>query len=473
MRVEALRGLEGVRAVAAGLEGRTAWLVGGVVRDALIGRELGDVDVAVAGDAEAAARSVGRMLRGPVFPLSQKFGGWRAIDGNRRFRCDVSPLQGDSIDADLARRDFTVNAIALPITVGAPIDPHDGLGDIDRRVLRVLGPEAYADDPLRALRLMRLSAELGFEPDAETERLTAAIVPRLTEPSAERVFVELRRTIAAPGAVASLELGRRTGVLATVLPELTALEGVEQSRFHHRDVYGHTLEVLSHAIEIAADPAAIFGDLGPQVASVLAEPLADGLTRGEALRLGALFHDVAKPATRGERSGGGVSFVGHDSAGDEMVGAIFRRMHTSERLRSYVGKLTRQHLVLGFLVHEAPLSGRAVHGYLRRCEPVEVEVTVLSCADRLATRGEGQQQWIAKHLALARDVMEPALHWRLRGPPRPPLRGDELGSALGIAPGPEVGKLLCELEAAVYAGEVDGRDEALELVRRVHEDGGR
>ena len=121
--------------------------------------------------------------------------------------------------------------------------------------------------------------------------------------------------------------------------------------------------------------------------------------------------------------------------------------------------------MLGFLVHERPLTRRALHAYLRRCEPVEVEVTVLSCADRLATRGEGQEPWIEAHLELAREVMAAALRWREHGPPQLPLRGDELG----VESGPQSGELLRELEAAVYAGEVNDRDQALALAGQLRQ----
>ncbi|MGH2741933.1 MAG: HDIG domain-containing metalloprotein, partial [Thermoleophilaceae bacterium] len=400
-----------------------AWLVGGVVRDALLGRPLGDVDVAVDGDPQAAARAIAKGVGGPVFPLSEEFGAWRAIDRERGFSCDVSPLQGATIEEDLSRRDFTVNSVAVPLEGGDPIDPAGGIGDLEAGVLRVLGPDAYAVDPLRPLRLVRLHAELGLAPDRETERLTGNAAARLTEPSPERVFAELRRLVIAPGAVAGLELAERLGVLAAVLPEIAALRGVEQSRFHHLDVYEHTLEVLRRQIELEGRLDELFGELGPPLRTLLDEPLADGLTRLQALRLGALFHDVAKPDTRGIRPDGRVTFIGHDSAGEEMVERIFRRLRTSERLRTFVGGLARHHLVLGFLVRDRPLHASTVYAYLKRCAPVEVEVTVLSCADRLATRGDSAEVAIGGHLELARELIGPALAWRATGPPKPPVRG--------------------------------------------------
>jgi poly(A) polymerase len=466
--IEALEHSEPVRAVRAALQGGPpSWLVGGAVRDLLLGRPVTDVDVAVDGDPQATARAVARALKGPVFPLSEAFGAWRVVAADRSFVVDVSPLQGPTIEDDLARRDFSVNAMAAGMEDNQLLDLHGGVADLETRTLRVLGARAYADDPLRVLRLARLAAELRFAPEPETERLTAAAAPRLSEPSPERIFAELRRLVAAPGVLDGLELAARVGVLAVVLPELTELEGIEQSRFHHLDVYRHTMDVLRQLIVLEDDLQEVFGELAPRVAAVLAEPLADELTRGEALRFGALLHDIAKPATRGRRGDGRVTFIGHDAAGEQMVGQIFRRLRASAKLREYVGTLTRQHLVLGFMLQDRPLSRQAIHRYLRRCEPVEVEVTVLSCADRMATRGEGQEPWIADHLGLAREVMAAALEWREQGPPRPPLAGDELASELGIEPGPELGSLLARLEEAVYAGEVSSREEAVAYARRV------
>lgn len=443
------------------------WLVGGAVRDRLLGRPVLDMDVVVEGDPEAAARAVAAVQRGPVFPLSEAFGAWRALSSDRRTTFDFSRLQGATIEEDLSKRDFTVNAIAQPVTGGPLIDPEGGERDLRAGLLRVVGPHAYDHDPLRALRLVRLAAELGFRAEPETERLTRAAAPRLAEPSPERVFAELRRLVVSDGCLAGLQLAERLGVLAAVLPELAALEGVEQSRFHHLDVYEHTIEVLAQLVGL--DLGSAFGELAPRVQAVLAEPLADELTRGEALRFAALFHDIGKPATRGEREDGRITFIGHDAAGERIVGDIFRRLRASERLRTYVAKLTREHLVLGFMVHNRPLSRRAVYAYLRRCEPVEVEVTVLSCADRLATRGEDQQGWIDAHLDLAREVMAAALEWREHGPPRPLLRGDELAAELEVEPGPELGRLLRELEEAAYAGDVKDRDQALALARELRQ----
>jgi putative nucleotidyltransferase with HDIG domain len=444
-----------------------AWVVGGTVRDLVLGRPIVDVDLAVEGDPEQAARALADGLGGPLFPLSEEFGAWRVLAGSREWFCDVSPLQGDGIEADLARRDFTVNAIAVPLEGGEPIDPHGGRADLDAAVLRVVGEQAYEDDPLRALRLARLAAELGLEPEADTERLTRAAAARVPEASAERVFAELRRLLVSDGALSGIELAERTGVAAAVLPELEALRGIEQSQFHHLDVHDHTIEVLRQQIVLESELEAVFGELAEDIAAVLAEPLGDGLTRGQALRFGALVHDLGKPATRGVRPDGRVTFIGHDGSGAELVLALCRRLRTGSRVREQLAALTRHHLRLGFLVHHRPLAPRMVHDYLSACGPVALDVTVLSCADRLATGGKNAEGAIAAHLELARELAAEALRWHAEGPPRSPVGGRELIEELGIEPGPQVGRLLRELEQAAYAGEVESRQQALELAGRL------
>ena len=440
--------------------------MGGTVRDAVLRRPITDVDVATTADPEGTARAVASALGGPVFRLSETFGAWRVLDRRRSFVCDVSPLQGGSIEADLGRRDFTVNAMAVPAGGDQLLDPHGGRADAEAGVLRVVAEDAYRADPLRPLRLARLATELPLMPEPETERLTRAAAGRVTEASPERVFGELRRILISDGVVEGLELCDRLGITAAVLPEVEALRSVEQSHFHHLDVHGHTLEVVGRTVEVQGALGSLFGELAPALRRVLEEPLAEEMTRGQALRVAALLHDVGKPATRGVRPDGRVTFIGHDRVGERMVRAICRRLRTSERLAAFVAGVTRHHLALGFMVHERPLGRRALYRYLSACDPIAVEVTVFSCADRLATRGRSAEAAIEAHLEVAAEVLPEALAWRTEGAPRAPVRGDELARELGIEPGPELGRMLRELEEASFAGEVRTRAEAVDYARR-------
>ena len=277
------------------------------------------------------------------------------------------------------------------------------------------------------------------------------------------MFGELKRIVTADAARDGLALMDAHGLTEVVLPELAALRGIRQNEFHHADVHDHTLEVLDAVATLERDAAAAgLGEQGAAVTELLAEPLADELTRGGAMRFAALLHDAAKPQTRGVRPDGRVTFVGHDSAGADLARAVLRRLRASQRLVDYVAALTLHHLRLGFLVREQPLDRRMLWRYLRATAPYSADVTAFTVADRLATRGRNAEEAIDAHLALAREVLPAAL----AEPPREPLvRGDDLARELGIRPGPRLGELLAELEEDRYAGEVTTREQAIARAR--------
>jgi putative nucleotidyltransferase with HDIG domain len=436
------------------------------VRDGLLGRETPDLDLAVDGDTGALARELGRTAGGHAFQLSDEFGAWRVRAHDQDWQVDLTPLLGETLEQDLRRRDLTINAIARELAPadGELIDPCGGIADLEARRLRSVGPDSFTADPLRVLRLSRMAAELDFSADEDTLRLAAESAAALVDVAAERVFAELRLTLVSDRAVQGLELARTIGATAVVLPELDALRGIEQSEFHHLDVYDHTLATLQATIELEHDPAATFGELGPELAAVLAEPLANELTRGQALRLGALLHDIAKPVTRAVTPTGRVTFFEHDVQGAELAAEILGRLRASERLINHVAALTRNHLRLGFLVHERPLTPRTVYRYLAACEPVEIDVTALSVADRIATRGRSAERAVTAHLELAREMLRDALAWRADRP-RSPIAGDRLAQTLGIVPGPRLGRLLAELTEASYAGEIESDEQLLAHAR--------
>ncbi len=467
-----LSGAPAVRVAGEALAGNEAtWIVGGAVRDALAGRAVTDLDLALAGDAGVAARRIADAAGGHAFELSAEFGTWRALARDRSWHADVTPLRGDGIEADLAERDFTVNAIAVALAdpAGEPVDPHGGAADAGARLLRAVSERSFTDDPLRVLRAARLAAWLGFELEPRTERLAAAAAERAGEPAGERQLAELRLLVGGPAPVRGLELLDRLGATAVVLPELAALHGVGQNPNHHLDVHGHTIQVLENLLEIESDLERYAGESAVPLAELLAEPLADGLDRGEALRFGAILHDVGKPATRREHEGGMVSFIGHDREGATLVRAACARLKTSRALSRHLEGLALHHLHLGFMTAERPLSRARLYRYLRLTDPVAADVTVLTVADRLAARGTGPTatpEMIEAHLELAREVLPAALAWHRDGPPRSPLAGDELAAAVGIEPGPQLGELIERIEEAVFTGEVRTPEDAIALARR-------
>lgn len=445
-----------------------AWIVGGAVRDAALGCEVTDLDLAVSGDPARVAKEIASAGDGHAFELSAEFATWRAVARGQGWQADVTALRGETIEADLGARDFTLGAVAVPLAGGEAIDPHGGIGDLEQGLLRVVSEESFRADPLRLLRAVRLATDLGLQIDPATAALARSEASLAERPAGERQLAELRRLIGGPDPLRGVGLLDELGLTDVVIPELAGLRGVEQGPNHHLDVHGHTLAVLEQTLRVESDLERFAGERAAETRALLEEPLADEMSRGTALRFGALLHDIGKPATRGERDGY-VTFIGHDSVGAEVVAKICARLRASGRLSQHLQALTRHHLRLGFLVHEMPLPRRRIHDYLRATQPVAADVTLLTVADRLSARGSGPfatEEAIEAHLALARQMLAAALDWHRDGPPEPLLRGDELAAALEIEPGPELGDVLAELEAAQYAGEVTDRQAAVEYLRR-------
>lgn len=459
-----------IAAARTALEGTedAAWIVGGAIRDALLDEPVRDADLAVEpGSEEDVARAIARVAGGFAFPLSEEHATWRAAASADGWHVDVAALRAETIEADLAARDFTVNAIAIPLGGGEPIDPTGGRADAEARLLRAASDNAFDDDPLRLMRAGRFGARHQLTMDADTLALARAAAPRAGDPAGERQFAELRGIVTGPDPLRGLQLMDELEITRVVLPELEALRGVVQNPNHHLDVLGHTLAVLEEWLGIERDLESFAGELTGELRGFLAEPLADELTRAGALRFGALFHDLGKPETRSEESSY-VTFIGHDEVGARITSEVCRRLRTSRRLSAHLQGLAQHHLRLGFLIHRRPLSRRDVFTYLEATGPVAVDVTLLSVADRLAARGTGPlagPEMVEAHLDLAREMLPDALAWHRDGPPRPPVSGDELAEELGPLPGPEIGRLLEELRAASFAGEISSRDEALALAR--------
>ncbi len=432
-----------------------AWIVGGGLRDGLLGRQVDDIDVALDGDAAAASQALARAHRAGRFPLSDQFGAWRVHGGTLSATVDITPLQGASLTEDLARRDLTVNALALPVGGGDVVDLHGGRGDLEAGVLRMVRPDAFQSDPVRLARLARLATQLGFTIDSDTQLRARMDAPHIARSPGERVMDELRRIARLADAWRGFATLEDIGVLGVLIPELEEGRGLEQTPYHHKDVLDHTLEVVQRICEIRTDPSSVFRATGPRIAAALAEPLADDLTRGEALVFAGLFHDMAKAETYAVTPEGRATFFHHDRRGAEQAAEWCVRFKTSATFRDTMSLCVRKHLALGFMVHRQPLSLRHIHRYMEATAGADVELLVLSVADRLATDGpRTTPPQIDRHLAVARDVARWMFELKDRGPARPLRNGAELAELLGRTPGPWTSELLSALREEQVVGRV-------------------
>ena len=446
--------------------GEAAWLVGGCLRDELLGRRVRDVDLAVDGRPEPLARALADRLGGTVYATSDVFGTWRVVVGE--MHVDVAALRGgpagdppdpatrpQRLEADLRARDVTVDALARPLERDDIVDPMSGLSDLAAGRLRLCSPASLDDDPLRVLRLSRLAREFDLVPDAAAVEAAFRATPGLANVSGERIRDELCTllgTHAAPVALRDLAV---CGALAVILPEVDGLRGVEQNPYHHLDVFEHTLEALTYVVGVVAQ-------LGGR--RFLASPEEAGLPGVEPLvpvSWAVLLHDIGKPVVRVVDEQGRVIFWHHDETGRRMWADIARRFNFSNRFVEYVGTLVRQHLRLGFLTREQPLTRRALARYRRDVSPWVFESVVVSLCDRLATRGEKTSlSSMARHYRLARTVWTEVN----KSPAPKVLNGDDVMELLDIGPGPDVGRALDALDEEVEAGEIEDAAAAREFL---------
>ena len=472
--------LERLRAHYAAL-GIDAYLVGGFIRDTLLQCASYDIDLAVFGDAAEQAHGIARKMSGTYVPLDQERGIYRVVaitPDDHRWTVDVSALQG-GIEDDLRRRDFTVDALAVPLEdTGTPsgkwpiIDPTGGLRDMAAKTLRLTSPDALTEDPLRLIRAVRIAAQTGFELDPDTGDAVRGLAKLLTSVASERVREELLTILSLPGLWRSLGLLDTLGILDVILPELTPARGVTQPVEHHWDVFDHSLHCADFAEQVLdpefrrRDPAGKLIPWSPWVTEHFAEEYADGHTRATYLKLAALLHDVAKPETKALQPDGRVRFLGHPVKGAATARNILQRLRASSKACEAVGVMVDQHLRPSQLAQKGQMpTARAVYRYYRAVGDVAVDTLYLSMADYLAARGPDLdlEDW-ERHCERVRFTLQeghvqeaPERRGRL-------LTGHDLMALFNLPPGPELQPLLDMVQEAHAAGEANTKEEALAMV---------
>ena len=457
-------------ALARELGGAPAFLVGGAVRDLLLGRPAEDVDVTVESGACALARRVAEGAGGAYVELDAERGAARAVlpaDG-ASVQLDVTDLRAPTLAADLALRDFTINAIAVPVGpllrdgAAEPIDPRGGRDDLARRRLRLAGADSVASDPVRALRGVRLEAQLRFRLDPAAAREIRRRAPLLGRAAAERITEELLQILRLPASAPAVRRAERLGVLAAVLPETAAMRGVSQPAPHRFDVLEHSLRAVAAADRLLASIRRL-APWGEVLADHLAEPLGGGFTRREVLKLAALLHDVSKPEARAVVAGR-VRFFGHDLRGAERVRAFGERLRLPARAARVLEALVRHHLRLMHLEQAGEVTRRARYRFFRDLGEDARDLLLLTLVDAAAVTGVSPLAvWRRSHL-----VRELMAGWREESAAQaapPLLRGGDVMRTFELEPGPEVGRLLERAREAQHLGVVTTREEALAYLR--------
>lgn len=444
-----------------------AYVVGGYVRDKLLGKEVGDIDILVVGDGIGFARSVAEVLGRKQVVVYEKFGTAmiplesgkiefvtareeQYMTNSRKPRVKPATLQ-----TDLSRRDFTINALAVSINkgrFGEVIDLFEGEKDIRGHVIRTpLEPEkTFDDDPLRMMRAIRFATRLfdvskiGIQPHFHIEQRAREAIEnmasRITIVSKERITDEFLKILAAPKPSVGLKLLSDTGLAKFVFPELADMVGVEQRKdYHHKDVFLHTLKVVD-AISMTSDNIW--------------------------LRFVGLVHDIAKPRTKAFKEGVGWTFHGHEELGARMINPIFRRMRLPLDKLPYIEKLVRLHLRPMVLV-----SGEVTDSAIRRLlfqagEDID-DLMMLCRADITSQNPQRVARFLNNYDVVVQKMKDVEERDRLRNW-QPPVRGDEIMEVCQLEPGPLVGKLKDMIQEAILDGQIpNDHDAALQFLFQI------
>ena len=444
-------------------QGIKSYLVGGFVRDVLLGKDTIDIDIAVAADALEIAPKVATALGGRYVQLDEVNRVGRVVLVNAgaasvrgRWDLDFSTFKG-SIEQDLKRRDFTIDAMAVDLgqVVCQPhplIDPFGGCNDLHRGVLRAVTETVFESDAARLLRAVRLAAELGFSIDHQTESLIRRYCHLLANVAGERVREELLRLLAIPQAGQFLYYLDKLGLLVAVIPELAQIKEVKQPKEHFWNVFDHSMRTVT-AAEFLLREGAWEGTENDEILAVVpwTEVLSQhfdlevssGSTRRSLLKLAALLHDIAKPQTKAIDAQGRMRFLEHAKEGATIAVNILERLRFSAKEVKLVEIMVRHHLRPGQMSHDALPSHRAIYRYFRDTGEAGIDILFLSLADHLATRGPqlNMAQW-QEHARIVEYVLAQRFEQESQVLPPKLVDGHDLIDIFGMSPGPKIGELL-------------------------------
>lgn len=440
------------------------YIVGGAIRDALLGRPVEDIDFIVFGDALGWATALAEKISGRFVLLDPEHAVGRVVLPG--LTLDFARAGAQTLGDELGRHDFTINAMAIPLGTRAEravdlIDPLKGLEDLRAKRLVIAGPSSFTDDPIRILRAYRFCVEIGMELTPETSAAVRGAVRMLATTAPERIKYELWRIMAMPGSASIMAALDRVGALLVIFPECAEMDGAEQIGLTKIDIWRHALATYREVEYLIDDPA-----LSPVALEARAYLEVPG--NRETLKLAALLHDVAKPQTKTYDEEGFTHFHGHDRLGGKVVHQIAqRRLRLSAREHAALELLVERHMHPHLLGREESPTERAMRRFLRLAGDHWVGLILLAYADALASGPEERggtgdavvrlaSRLAAQRRADAAVEREPRL-----------VSGHDLIRELGLRPGPAVGALLRQVEELRLEGKVRSRGEALDAARRL------
>lgn len=437
------------------------YLVGGYIRDHIMGYTPDDLDLVVEGPVREAAHLLASILSGSMIELDPFHSIYRVAVNGRHI--DLEGAEPGNLKGNLERRDLTINALAVPLAdCFKPdwqeyiIDPYDGLGDMRRQTVRAVSRTAMTDDPLRCLRAFRIAGKLGFTIEPGTLALIRQSAQLISYSAGERIWEELAGILSLENASSLLrQMDSETPLLENIIPEIVPLKGLQQGGFHHEDAWFHSLNTLECLESIIIDPP-----MATQVYEYLQAKMAGARTRVTVLKLAALLHDIGKPNCQVQKSPGCFSFHGHDQAGRQIVSTVARRLKMSNREADLLKVLVKEHMA-PLSLYNSCLTSRALRRLFSRLDPDTIGVLLISLADYTATRKENN-----KVIAAYRNYVFKLLSTFItRGNQyikrNALLNGYEISEILDIKPSPLIGEAIEALADAEFDGIITTKEQAI------------
>lgn len=442
--------------------GSVVYAVGGYVRDRVLRTDTSDIDVLVTGALRELTERAAVEAQASVVTLHEAQPTMRLAFRDRS-HIDLAlprvaaggdaarlPVPNAVVEADLRARDFTINAMAVPLAaVDQPdwcasiVDPTDGRGDIGNRLIRAIGPRIWNDDPIRLWRALRLAAQLRFDIEPETEAGIREHASLASKPAGERIREEFFRLLARADADVWLSRAVDLGLMFVFAPELTPLQTLAQGGYHHLDGWHHSLAVVRAIGDLIEHAPCMPEGYRERLGSVFRKPVVVDRPRPALLKLAGLLHDAGKPSTRSADERGYVHFYGHEKVSAVIAGEIAHRLKLGRREVSYLETVTRLHMHPALLAQQPEVSRRAAHRFFRKAGAYAPDVLVLAWADRLSARGPAATADQVEHLEYV--IRWLLAEWLDRGPlshPQPPIGARAIMRRYNMPSGPEVGRAL-------------------------------
>ena len=429
-----------------------------------------DVDFALKKNAIGFARRLAKRLKSGFVILDRENGCARLVKRlkSKVYTLDFTDFRGRNLVQDLGKRDFTINTLAVELGIFLEstdyqlIDPYGGLKDLKSRIIRIIDPGAYDDDPLRILRAFSLSCTLNFKIEPWTLSLARKKKNKLSGVSFERIRDELFKILASPRSYESLVELDRCKIMEIIFPEIKAMHKLAQGPYHHLDVWQHTLETLRQLEKIIKTL-----NRNPDIRGYLDREISSGRHRRELVKLGGLMHDIGKPGTLRIEEGK-IKFHGHERLGVNMLEEISQRLKLSNSEIATLKKMILLHLRPGYLADNPILTPRAKFRFFRDAGEEAVSILLISLADQRATKGSlTTPESRRRHERLVRRLIKEYFQKKKEIKPARLINGNDLIKWFKLEPSPLIGKMLSEVEEAQAIGKVRTRKEALILCGKI------